>query len=357
MRVTISILLLSMLLTAQATAQTADMAEIDRLTARAMKHLTTFSRYSYTAQAYGDMEFGKNFGSDTVTVYFGEITGVERASVVRSFPIPKDKYGLWVNRDHVIHTKEADGITAIYRHHVPWVSQAESDHFASSHIQMGHYHFFFPNSAKKYVLSLNPDSWPLYERPGTVTTITEETHRGRPCYKVVVTPPASSSPSQKVITSEYLLDKQHGMVLRKKESGLLHIPKGSRSGGVLDVEQVTEVSYGPPTENGLPFPTAVKGWYVWPTGRREPMTDVEFTEFRRYTPTADELDFQKQFGIPLPALPPKPSGLVKMGSSRVTRWLAVGLGITVVAAVVVYALRRSRRLVLNESLSSSTGSQ
>src|SRR5205823_5617049 len=41
-------------------------------------------------------------------------------------------------------------------------------------------------------------------------------------------------------------------------------------------------------------------------GRREPMTDIEFTEFRRYTPTADELDFEKQFGIPLPALPPKP---------------------------------------------------
>ena len=40
----------------------ADDAEtIDQLTARALKHLTTNSRFAYKAGSYGDIEFGEEF--------------------------------------------------------------------------------------------------------------------------------------------------------------------------------------------------------------------------------------------------------------------------------------------------------
>ena len=51
--------------------------------------------------------------------------------------------------------------------------------------------------------------------------------------------------------------------------------------------------------------------------------------------------------------PPKPGMLAKAGGSRATRWLAGGLGLTVVVAVVVYFLRRSRLSARNASLSGS----
>ena len=146
----------------------------------------------------------------------------------------------------------------------------------------------------------------------------------------------------KPLATEYILDKAHGMVLAMRQKGMYSVPKGSTAARLLDVDQVTEVSYGPATDNGLPFPTAVKGWYVWPTGRREPMTDVEFTEFRRYTPTADELDFEKQFGIPLPALPPRPAGSASAAGGRTKWWLLGGLvAVGLIAAVVVVRHRRA----------------
>jgi hypothetical protein len=320
-------------------AQSADVATIDQLTAKAMKHLTTFSRYTYKSQTYGDMEFGKNFGSETVTADFGENKGVMRSSIIRFDQKTENKYGSWVNGDQIILTKEPKGGTVISRQSVAWATEKDARAYSGLYIDVGLGEYFLPSSAEKYTRSLNPDSWPYQEPQNSTTTITESAHKGRPCYKVVVAPASRGGPLR-VITTEYLLDKQHGMVLGKKRNGLLHSPKGSRGITVLDVDQLTEITYGPPTENGLPFPTAVKGWYVWPTGRREPMTDIEFSEFKRYTPSAEELDFEKQFGIPLPALPPKPGVLAKAGGNRVTRWLAGGLALTVIAALVVLIRRR-----------------
>lgn len=329
----ISILLFALALTDHASGQTADTETVDRLTARAMKHLTTLSRFSYKTQLYTDLEFGKNFGFEAVEGYFGENAGLCRSTVVQIDPKSEKKYGLWVNGDQLIFTKKGDqGGTVIHRHHVPWATSSDAGHFAAFYNAMGLGHFVLYASAEKYARSLNPHSLPSGVR--YALAVTEVTHRGRPCLKVVPTRESSSGPS--TITSEYYLDKEHGMVLTKLQKGMLHIPKGSKSPSPLKVDQLTEITYGPPTENGLPFPTAVKGWFVWPTGRREPMTDIEFTEYRRYTPTADELDFEKQFGLPLPALPPKPGMLTSAGGSRISRWLIGGLALTTVAAAGVY---------------------
>jgi hypothetical protein len=337
----VATLLFAAVLTGQAPAQAVDTETVDRLTARAMKHLTTMSRFAYKEGIYGDMEFGKNFGYTTVEGYFGETTGVKRSTVVWFHPKSEDQSGLWVNGDRLVFTKKGDkGGTVIHRDHVAWAKDSDSSDFAAYYAYMGLRYFLLPTSAKKYGRSRNPASLPYREQfDPNATTISEVTHRGRPCIKVVLTRDTRRT-AAKPLATEYFLDREHGMVLTQRQKGMPHVPKGSTALGYLDVDQVTEVTYGPPTENGLPFPTAVKGWFVWSKGRREPMTDLTFTEFRRYTPTADELDFEKQFGIPLPALPPKPGVLSSAGGSRVSWWLLSGLALTAVAAAVVYVRHR-----------------
>jgi hypothetical protein len=115
-----------------------------------------------------------------------------------------------------------------------------------------------------------------------------------------------------------------------------------QKGKLEPIRRVTEVTYGPPTENGLPFPKAVKGWFIMPDGKRHPMTDIEFNEYRRYTPTADELDMEKQFGVkPLPS-GPRPSLPGGGPAARVAGWLyaAAGALVLVTAGLVVVARRR-----------------
>jgi hypothetical protein len=335
------IALLTIVPASQAPAQGVDTETIDQLTARALKHLTTMSRYSYKEGMYGDIEFGKNFGHTTRSGYFGENTGVMRSTVVGIDPKTEDKYGLWVNGDQLIFTKRGEnGGTVIHRHHVPWANATDASHFAAFYGYMGLRHFFLPTSAHKYTLSLNPDSLPTREQYAT-TAVSEVTHRGRPCIKVVQQLGTKGNQPVDSLTTEYYLDKEHGMVLTKRQKKMYNIPKGTTARTLLDVDQLTEITYGPPTENGLPFPTAVKGWFVWPNGRREPMIDLTFTEFRRYKPTADELDFEKQFGIPLPALPPRPGSPAAGGGARISRWLIGGLVFTAMAAAVVYVRRRA----------------
>ena len=130
------------------------------------------------------------------------------------------------------------------------------------------------------------------------------------------------------------------MVLAKRQKKMMSMQKGQI--GMRDIDQLTEITYGPPMENGLPFPKAIKGWFVWPDGKREPMTDIEFTEYKRYTPTTDELDFEKNFGIQLPALPPKP--MAKPGTaSKVGRWLMIAFGIAASATIAIAIVRRRRK--------------
>jgi hypothetical protein len=338
--------LLAVVLAPRASAQTPDTSAIDQLTAKALKHLTTMSRFAYTAQTYTDIEFGKNFGYQAVTGYFGETTGVRRTTEFVKDSKKEITYALWVNEDQLVFTKPGDkGGTVIRRHLVPWVRDSDAADFAAFYNYMGLSHFFFPLSARKVGKARNPAGVPFRENIDLpATTITDETHRGRACFKVTVKLDRRGQLADPLETA-YYVDKEHGMVLTRHQKKMFHILKGATRSVVLDVDQVTEVTYGPPTENGLPFPTAVKGWYVWPTGRREPMTDIVFTEFRRYTPTADELDFQKQFGIALPALPPKPGLLESIlgggsGGGRVTRWLVGGVAVTLAVAAVVYLRRR-----------------
>ena len=115
---------------------------------------------------------------------------------------------------------------------------------------------------------------------------------------------------------------------------------------MVDVEQVTDYTYTP-NPGGIPFPKSVKGWYVEANGKKLPMTDIEYTEYKRYTPTPDEVDMEKQFGIsPLP-LPPRPELPAARGATpgtKIARWLygSAALFAIITAAIVIRARRRSR---------------
>ena len=328
-------------------AQPPEMARLDELTATAMKHLTANSRFAYREFLYGDIEFGKQFGKEDVTGRFGESVGLEHSTKTWHSPKSVKDYGVWVNGEQFVIVVTADkGGKVVRRQHAAWTEDSDSSEFAAFCSYMGFSHFVLPNCGRRYGLSRNPDSVPLQSRyDETATTVTSVTHQGRACYKVVLTQDGRRMAFKPLVT-EYLVDRSHGMVLALRQKGTYHVPKGTTTTKLLDVDQVTEVSYGPPTDNGLPFPTAVKGSFVWPTGRKEPMTDVEFSEFRRYTPTADELDFEKQFGIPLPALPPRPAGSAAAGGSggRTKWWLLGGLAVVglAIAAVVVRRRRAAR---------------
>jgi hypothetical protein len=59
-----------------------------------------------------------------------------------------------------------------------------------------------------------------------------------------------------------------------------------------------------PSAEGVPLPTKYEFWFVLPDGRKQPQGVVEFLEYTRYTPTADDFDLEKQFGV---KPPPEPS--------------------------------------------------
>ena len=98
----------------------------------------------------------------------------------------------------------------------------------------------------------------------------------------------------------------------------------------------------------IPFPQSVKGWYIEPSGKKIPWIDVEYTEYKRYTPTPDEVDMEKQFGIsPLP-LPPRPelpaAARGATPGTKIARWLygSAALFAILTATIVVRARRRAR---------------
>ena len=78
-----------------------------------------------------------------------------------------------------------------------------------------------------------------------------------------------------------------------------------------------------------------------------PQYEIDFHEYVPYTPTADELDLEKQFGIkPIPHPPRPESAIVKpQRASGSATWLyAAGAAVLLVAlGLGLYLYRRSRR--------------
>ena len=97
-----------------------------------------------------------------------------------------------------------------------------------------------------------------------------------------------------------------------------------------------------PSDEGFPLPWKFETWNLLPDGTRVPQSSAEVTEYEKYTPTADDFDLEKQFGvtppIETPAETPVPEELSWRGLYAVAAVVALlaGWGVGVV--------RRRRRL-------------
>ena len=142
-----------------------------------------------------------------------------------------------------------------------------------------------------------------------------------------------------VIRTTTYLDAGNHMAFREYEAdGVFDIPTRTK----LPIKQAGELTYAPGPD-GYPVPKEYKQWYVYPDGRQVPRLEVTWLEFSPYTPTADDFDLEKQFGVtppvePPPAEPPVPEELSWRGLYAVAAVVArlAGWGVAVV--------RRRRRL-------------
>lgn len=77
----------------------------------------------------------------------------------------------------------------------------------------------------------------------------------------------------------------------------------------IDGKHIEKTEYR--SEGGRLWPTRHEDYIIKPDGKRYPLREFTFLEYTAYTPTADELDIEKQFGVkPIPIGPrPDPATL------------------------------------------------
>lgn len=188
---------------------------------------------------------------------------------------------------------------------------------------------------------------------GSTFSVRNETRKGVDCIVVRQESPKREQPLDDV----YYLDPRTYLVLARERIGM---PQ-ARTRQVEPIRKVVEISYGQPAaDTGLPFPTAVKTTYHLPDGKTLPGESVTFTEYRRYTPTPDEVDVEKVLKVKMPAIPPRPPlppegqyldperpgellPAVRRSGRTAWPWYA-GAGVLAVAAIAAaLRVRRNRR--------------
>ncbi|MBX9627394.1 MAG: hypothetical protein K2X82_26560 [Gemmataceae bacterium] len=98
-------------------------------------------------------------------------------------------------------------------------------------------------------------------------------------------------------------------------------------------------------EGGRLWPTREEEHQIGADGRKQMVSETTFLEYAPYTPTADELDIGKQFGVkPIPHEPRPESAIPRpVPAGGTGAWLYAAAGILAVAAVAVVVARRRRR--------------
>ncbi len=95
-----------------------------------------------------------------------------------------------------------------------------------------------------------------------------------------------------------------------------------------------------PSDEGFPLPWKFETWNLLPDGTRLPQSSAEVTEFARYTPTADDFDLGRQFGV-TPESPPEPPAPEELSGRGLYAAAAVA---ALLAGWGVAVARRRRRL-------------
>ncbi len=187
---------------------------------------------------------------------------------------------------------------------------------------------------------------------GSTFTVRNEPRKGVDCIVVRQESPNRDRPLDDV----YYLDPKTYLVLARERTGM---PQ-ARTRQIEPIRRVVEISYGAPAaDTGLPFPTAIKTTYHMPDGKTLPGESVTFTEYRRYTPTPDEVDVEKVLKVKMPTIPPRPPlppegqyldpdrpgellPAVRRSGRTAWPWYAGG-GVLAVASVTLGLLFRRRR--------------
>lgn len=111
----------------------------------------------------------------------------------------------------------------------------------------------------------------------------------------------------------------------------------------VDGKSVARTDYR--EEGGRLWPTRHERYQVSAGGKKQPLQQLTFLEYAPHTPTADELDMEKQFGVkPIPHGPrPDAARPRPYAASRSRLWWVFGAAcVLAVGAVLVVAFRRRR---------------
>lgn len=100
------------------------------------------------------------------------------------------------------------------------------------------------------------------------------------------------------IVTKVFLDPANDLAFQGFESDGSYDEKTRKKGPIKIVGRVTYR----PSDEGFPLPAKFEHWAVLPDGKRVPQSASEVLEYTKYTPTPDDFDLEKQFGVkPLPA--------------------------------------------------------
>jgi hypothetical protein len=109
-----------------------------------------------------------------------------------------------------------------------------------------------------------------------------------------------------------------------------------------DEKLITRTTYR--DVGGKRLPEKYEQYQLKADGQKLPQIVIEFSEYTPYTPTADELDMEKRFGLkPIPHEPRPASAKPKSRGWGLANWLYIGSGILFVLAIGMYLLFRRKR--------------
>jgi hypothetical protein len=173
--------------------------------------------------------------------------------------------------------------------------------------------------------------------------------------------PASGTKMLETSDGEYEGRPSKRITLRTSYGATLtaHVDRATYQHLYSEVDRIVDVKargYGAGTrvrkteyrsEGGRLWPTRQEEYQVTPDGKRQPWSETTFLEYAPHTPSADELDLEKQFGVkPIPHEPrpesARPGPPPPVAGGRAWQYAAAGLA-TAAAVLIMVLLRRSVR--------------
>ena len=185
-----------------------------------------------------------------------------------------------------------------------------------------------------YVLRHSGQAIPGTKVQRTFLSASPSTWQGQPAIAIKV-----RSTFSDIVSTTYVDPANDYAALGYESDSSLDATTGKKG----PVRRYGVLTYAPSAE-GVPLPTKYEMWYILPDGRKVPNGLDEFLEYSKYTPTADDFDLEKQFGIkPLPPLGTG-TGANLTASRRLGWWLYGGAALfALVTAGLMVIVRRRRR--------------